>query len=72
MANQFIAINKGVSQVNLITVATSTQSKDFELNISTTHTPTKEDVILALNLIRQYILSNGLPAGETGVDLPVL
>ena len=33
---------------------------------------TKQDVMLALELIEQYLLSNGIPGGATGTDLPKL
>jgi len=55
-----------------IDVGSSTTSTDIELRIDTGKGTTREDVILALNAFRQYILSNGLPGAGAGVNLPPL
>lgn len=73
MANWYLGINRGKLQ-NVganVTVGTSTGSTDVELRIDTTKSSTKEDVILAMRAIENYILSNGIPSGVgAGVDLP--
>lgn len=71
MATYFISDSRGdTKSISNMAVATSAPSADLYLQILTTNNPTKEDVVLFLNRLRQYILSNGLPAGQTGVDLP--
>lgn len=47
-----------------------TLSGDFAVAWVATNNPTKEDILLFLDRARQYILSNALPAGTTGVGLP--
>ncbi len=69
----FYSINKGqlVNQQN-VTVATSTQTADVQLEVDVTNSPTSETVILALRAFEQFILSNGVGTGTTpqGTDLP--
>lgn len=74
MAQQFLSINLGqpTMQPGNILVATSAPTADVYVQILTTNSPTRKDVLLALRQIRAYILSNGVPAGETGVDMPPL
>lgn len=71
MAQQFLSLNRGQNLQNVLT-ATSAPTADIYLQILSTHSPTREDVILAMRLFEQYIIGNGLPTGETGVNLPVL
>lgn len=70
MANYYYAQNRGGSDnPQGLSVGTSTQSKDFELNVLTTNSPTKKDVIKFLRTVEQYILGNGVAtAAGTGVD----
>jgi hypothetical protein len=74
MAQNFLSINRGQAggTPGNVLVATSAPTADMYLQILTTHNPTREDVLLALDNFRMYILSNGIPGGETGVDLPPL
>lgn len=74
MAQQFLSINRGQNNAQLgnVLVATSAPSADVYVQILTTHTPTREDVLLSLDSIKMYILSNGVPGGQAGVDMPPL
>lgn len=78
MADWFYGVNKGSRTMGSdISVATSTQSKDIELHVNTTNNPKKEDVIVALEQFRWYILSNGVQGSDPssakgGTDLPPL
>lgn len=74
MATGFLSTNRGTADTsNNVTVGTSAPTADFYFAIDlATHSPTKKDAIKALRKFERYILDNGLPAGETGVDLPVL
>ena len=78
--NYYLGIPRGKSMspgsIAISTSATGTAA-DVELrmqidNGTSTTGLTKDDVILALNVIRQYILSNGVPGGAVGTDLPKL
>jgi hypothetical protein len=69
MASQFIGLNRGQTLKDVVT-GTSTQSTDFELRIDTGKSSTKLDTQLAMDILHQYIISNGLPDGQTGVNLP--
>jgi hypothetical protein len=74
LASNFIGINRGetIGQDG-IDVGAATQSTDFELRIDTGKGSTKEDVLLAMDQIRQYIISNGIQSGGTsGTNLPPL
>jgi len=73
MAGFFIAANRGQTLKDVV-VGTSTQSKDMELQITSGSTIglTKQDVMLFIDILEQYIISNGLPDGQVGVDLPPL
>lgn len=72
MSSNFLSINKGQIHVGDVLVATSAPTADVYLQISSTNSPKKEDVILAMRLIEQYLLGNGVPGGSVGVDLPVI
>ena len=73
MATYFLSLNRGQQKDGDVAIATVAPSKDVYLQILTTNSPTREDVILALKVFERYILSNGLPNGtsDIGVDLPV-
>jgi len=45
---------------------------DFILSILMTNSPDRKDAILAMEAFKNYILSNGVPGGRVGTDLPVL
>lgn len=51
-------------------VASIPDTADFILAQLSTHTPDRFDLIRALEMFRNYVLSNGLPAGHIGTDLP--
>lgn len=78
--NYYLGIPRGKTQnpgnVAIATSASGTAS-DVEVRIqidngTSTTGVTKEDVYLALEVIKQYMLSNGVPGGSTGTDLPKL
>ena len=69
----FYSVNQGIvpTGLNGVTVATSSQAADMQLEIDVTNPVTREGVILALRQIEQFILSNGVgTATGPGVDLP--
>ncbi len=75
----FLQGNRGDQHDGLVVASTSTATTnvpatDIFLGWTTTHTPTKEDLILAMKMFERYLLAQGLPAGasQRGVDLPVL
>lgn len=75
MAQYFYSINRGKTQQSgNVLVATAAPTSDTYVQILTTNNPTRMDAILALRAIEKYILSNGLPGGNSniGVDLPPL
>lgn len=75
MATWFLSINKGQTQQSgNVLVATSAPTADVYVQILTTNTPKKSDVVQAMRAIENYLLSNGVPGGTTniGVDMPVL
>lgn len=73
MAQYFLSINRGKGQqTGNVLIATSAPTADTYVQILTTANQTKKDVYLALCTIEKYILSNGLPGGNIGTDLPPL
>lgn len=74
MAQQFLSINRGQldGQTGNVAVATSAPTADMYLQILTTNSPTRKDVIQALDAFRNYILSDGIAGGQRGIDLPPL
>lgn len=74
--NYYLGIARGQNQSSVVAAA-STQGTgaDVELRMQINNGTgltglTKEDVILALNMFRQQILSNGIQDGTAGADLP--
>lgn len=57
MANTFYGINVG-EQEHDIAKDTSTNSTDIELNVDDSNAPTKQDVLLALEYFKRYILKD--------------
>lgn len=53
-----------------VTVGTSAPSTDFYFQILTTNSPSKKDALLALKQFMRHIESNGIMAGQFGVDQP--
>ena len=74
MAQQFLSINRGQLDgfTGKVLVATSAPSADIYLQILSTNSPTRKDVLLALEAFKNYILSDGVAGGQRGVDLPVI
>lgn len=73
MASFFLGINRGqVENLGLVTAATTTSATDFELRIDTGKSSKRSDVVKALRAFEYYMLSNAVPDGTPGVDLPPL
>jgi hypothetical protein len=75
MGNYFLGLGRGqVGTITNPTIGTVTQGTDIEVRIDDSKGSSKEDVVLALKNITNYILSNGVPAGVSNinVDIPVL
>lgn len=72
MADWFYGINRGKgARPQDVTVGTATGSTDVELRVAQGVSLTKKDVILLIEAIENFVLSNGV--GTTtgpGVDLP--
>jgi len=60
MAKHFFGIDKG-NKFTSVTDSTSTTSKDIEVTVELTSDATKEQVIVALQNLRDYILQNSWP-----------
>ena len=74
MAQQFYSINRGqlYGQTGNVLTATSAPTADVYVQVLSTNNPTREDVLQALDAIRNYILSDGVAGGARGVNLPIL
>ena len=74
MAQQFLSINKGQAdgQTGNVLTATSAPSADIYLQILSTNSPTRKDVLLALESFKNFILSDGVAGGSRGTNLPIL
>ena len=74
MAQQFLSINRGqlYGQTGNVLTATSAPTADVYVQISDTHSPTRKDVLQALEAIKNFILSDGVAGGARGVNLPIL
>jgi len=73
MTTYFLSINRGQGQnPSKVAIATSAPSADTYVQINSTANQTKEDVMLGLKAIEMYLLSNGIPGGQAGVDMPPL
>lgn len=75
MTQYFYSINKGQAdgQTGNVLVATSAPSADFYLQVdATTNTPTRKDLLLAIESFRNYILGGGVAGGQQGTDLPAI
>lgn len=62
MASTYVGISLGKSDVTDVAVGTSTTSKPIELVIDKTNTPTREQVILAIETLENYLLTSTWPA----------
>lgn len=73
MASWFLGINRGrLENPGFVSAGVATAATDFELRIDTGKSSTKEDVIKALRLFEQYLLSNYVPANSPGANQPPL
>jgi hypothetical protein len=73
MATYFLSLNRGQGQnTSKVAIATAAPSTDCYLQINTAANQTKMDVIVAIETFKKYILGNGIPGGQPGVDLPPL
>lgn len=74
MAQQFLSINRGQldGKTGNVLTATSAPTADFYLQILSTNNPTRKDTLLALETIKNYILSDGVAGGARGTNLPNL
>lgn len=74
MAQQFLSINR--YQLDGLTGnvahATSAPTADVYLQILSTNSPTRKDVLMAMEAFAAYIESNGMQSGAPGTDLPIL
>lgn len=75
--NYYLSLARGKLKVGDVTANTSSQntSADVEIrmqidNGSTTTGLTREDVIQAMRTMEAYLLSNGIPGGSAGTNLP--
>jgi hypothetical protein len=71
MATNYISRNFGQFKQGDIVVGTSVPTADFYIAQSTTNNPKKRDLVIFLQDAINYILSNGIPSGQDGTDLPV-
>lgn len=74
MAQWFLSINRGQldSQTGNVLVATSAPTADMYLQILSTNSPTRKDVIMAMRAFENYLNSDGVAGGQAGIDLPPL
>lgn len=72
MASNFLGINRGQFKTGDVATGSSTQATDFELRIDTGKASTKQDVVLAAEILLQFIISNYIPSGNPGVNQPPL
>lgn len=71
MPSWFIGVNRGQLQnPGLVRAGTSTASTDFELRIDTGKGSTKEDTLLAVTTVMQYLQGNFVPSGSPGSNQP--
>lgn len=57
MANIFIGLNRGQNEFDIAEGA-STNSVDIELNIDDTNSPTKEDILLAIEKLKNHVIKS--------------
>lgn len=60
MANRFVGVNKGQHEVDVVD-ASSTQTKDLEININLSQSLSREDALVLIEYIRNYILKKQWP-----------
>ena len=73
MATYYIGANRGTSfNLGTVSVGTSTTTSDMEVTMNAAVPITKMDLILFLEKVEAYVLSNGLPGGTAsiGLDIP--
>lgn len=62
MASTYVGIGIGKTDVSDVSVGTSTTSKPIELVIDKTNSPTREQVTLAINTLKNYLATSTWPA----------
>jgi len=62
MASTYVGIDIGKTDVSNVSVGTSTTSKPIELVIDKTNSPTREQVTLAINTLKNYLATSTWPA----------
>lgn len=61
MASRYFGINRGQQQTDIVE-GSSTNSKDIELAVDLTKSVTKKELLLAMDLLANYILRGTYPA----------
>lgn len=76
MTTFYYGLNRGRFNTGDVAAGTSLPSTDLILVVDqldqNSNPLTKKDVSLALRLFEKYILSNGVPVGSPGADMPAL
>lgn len=62
MASTYVGIDIGKGDVSDVSVGTSTTSKPIEIVIDKTNTPTREQVTIAINTLKNYLTTSTWPA----------
>ena len=70
MTQWYFSLNTGQKSPRDVLQATSAPTADVFVQVLSTHNPTRQEVILALEAISQFILSSGLESGSPGTDTP--
>lgn len=70
MTQWYFSINTGQTSPRDVLQATSAPTADVFVQVLSTNSPTRHAVLLALQAIEQFILSNGLESGSPGTDTP--
>lgn len=60
MANNFYGINLGQNEYQAV-VNTVTNSTDVEINVNNTNVTSKEDLLLSIEKLRNFIIRNTWP-----------
>ena len=79
MTQLYLNVSRGAQAgegTTVVAIGTSV-SGDVSLTWLSTNNPTKQDLLLAIKVIEQYIIGNGMPGLQTNIstptnDLPVL
>lgn len=71
MATNYLGIPRNGNLVD-VQASGATTGLPIELTYDTTKGTTKENLVLAMKHLTNYILSNGTTEGAVGTDIPVL